>query len=44
MIEQGARKFGALGRIGDVIGERRAGEKDRALHCELQCVDRGEGA
>ena len=40
VVEQGFGKLGPLGRIGNIVGERRAREIDRALDGKLQRIDR----
>ncbi|MNP27996.1 hypothetical protein D3C76_1209370 [compost metagenome] len=46
MVEQLARKVGFLCRVGDVVGQRRAGQEQRTLHRQqygVECRDRAGG-
>src|SRR5690349_9612661 len=44
VVEQLAGERAALGRVGDVVGQRRAGDEQRALDGQLHRVDRRDGA
>src|SRR6188768_2722454 len=44
VAEELARELGALGRVRDVVGERRAREEERSLDGELHRIDGRKGA